>query len=151
MAGGRKSKRWTGERCWLTRNKWWIEVEQQKLRERRRSETFCRHIGRKQAGEVMQAGAKKPECWGCVLPVSGEAGRGLSASDFLSYLSFSSSLTPVILLLLLLTDPAAHVAGVPKRVWHQFCFLRFFWWTVTLYKAYTSQMQWLNWLPWIIH
>lgn len=34
-----------------------------------------------------------------VLQVSGEPGRGLSASDFLSYLSFSSSLTPVILLL----------------------------------------------------
>lgn len=87
-----------------THNEWWIDLEQQNWKREegqgkvRKGEISDRE--RKNCRDLIQVGWGSPECWGGVLLVSGEAGRGLSASDFLSYLSFSSSLIAVIHLLL---------------------------------------------------
>lgn len=124
-----------------TQNKWWIELEQQNWKREKRDRAkwkkinsegkFQTHTRTKNYGDLIQAGGESPECWGCVLQVSGEAGRGLSASDFLSYLSFSSSLMPVTHHLLLLLLPYSTLTTTARFslksttaceafVWHQF-------------------------------
>ena len=113
--------------CWHTQNEWWIKLEQQNWKrkigtgwgEKTVEGNFIHtHTQTKNWADIILAGSRSPECWGCVLQVSGEAGRGLSASDFLSYPSFSSSLTPVIHLLLPYPTSPLHLRKVSLHVEH---------------------------------